>query len=392
LSSFKFKTICLGTQNKSIILKRFLYSCFNKDYSKVIGCNIFIKSETLDYDDLTFSVWDISALERFRFFRTSFYHGSCAALIFFELKNYDEIVSIPMWINEVSSILRGKPIFLIGYKLEEYDTNPKYIELIQEYCRQFNCFYYEIDTNTQNIDNIFEHVGNLTLESIGYTRERRLELNRQRVERNRKFKEILTEMGFKVINNKNVEILTSKGLFTVNILNGKVYFEHFICEKCDRISVCNEKVKNYYVKKSLCIVRKDDPGWSNCLNSDQLLILSKIFAISEDKLPQHVINQMFSSIHCHYGKKVFERIVYPEKKSKKKNALNAENVFTEINDQSNGNFSIEINNEPNLGTSTNYIKSRLRDLEIRFWNGQIPHSLYFKLKDKYLNQLEDETE
>ncbi|MHA1309574.1 MAG: hypothetical protein ACTSQO_01495 [Candidatus Helarchaeota archaeon] len=359
----------MGSKNKSIILKKYLHSCFNRDYSNVIGCNIYIKEEMLEYDELTFSIWDISANERFRFFRTSFYHGSCAILLFFEMNKMDDINNLPNWIIEARNILGPVPTFLIGYTLDDAEISAAMNDRIDEICNLYHSIYYEINRDDLNLDNLFQQIGNLSLDYFGYTLEKRREMNLEIKKQNEKFKEVLTELGFNIKNNKRIEILTAKGLFNINIFTGKVSYDHYICEKCDKNKTCKEKLKNYHVKKSLCIIRKDDPGWSNILNQNQLLILSKIYAILEDKLPKHVINQMISSIHCDYGKEVFLKIITQDPVSN--NTKSNKSIFKKS--------SITINS----------IKTKLRNIEFQFWNGFIPACIYFKLKDKYEKMLED---
>ncbi|MHA1271037.1 MAG: Rab family GTPase [Candidatus Helarchaeota archaeon] len=370
MGTYKFKIVVLGERQKSEILKNYLDSCFNKDYSDVIGCNIYIRTEQIDYDEITFSIWDISPSDRFRYFRTSFYHGACSILIFFNLNNLNEIRNIPNWINETLNVIGEKPIFLIGYKTDDEDINQVNINEINEFCTNFNCNYYEIERYNGTLDDLFYEISNITLNNFGYTKEKRAKYYEELKRRNQEFENILRELGYNIINNR-VEILTSKGLFTINILNGKVYYEHFICDKCDIITTCNEKVKNYCVKKYLCIVRKDINGWSNVLNNDQLLILSKITSIVEDKLPKHVINQMKSSINCEHGKKVFSKILDPPNALKKKysNIISKKDINKLVRE------------------SPKIIRIKLRNLEMKFWNGLIPPALYFKLKDKYLEAL-----
>ena len=346
-------------------MKKYLHSCFNKDYANVIGCNIYIQNENFEFDDITFSIWEISSNNRFKDFRSSFFHGACATLIFLDLNSNSDFEEAPQWIHETSNILGSKPIFLIGYRLDSNysDVSP---EKIEEFCNQYHCTYVEINSNNDNLDALFKQIADFTLEAIGYNHQVREELYKKHIKQNRKFLEVLVNLGYKINNNKNIEILTSKGIFTINILNGKVYYEHFICEKCDKRDICKERVKNYNVKKSLCIVRKEDPGWSNILNSNQLLILSKIFAIVEDKLPIHVLNQIKSSIHCNYGKTIFKNICISIDKK-------VERIlpFNRISKKQVGE-----------------IKTKLRNLEIQFWSGSVPSEIYTILKNKYLKALD----
>lgn len=144
------------------------------------------------------------------------------------------------------------------------------------------------------------HVGNEELHNVLETlRQSQLHIERNRLETIRKqrslqielLKDCLTEMGLK-IEHDTIQVLKSDALFTVNILEGNVSVFPLKCDQCQKYQTTCKR------EWHLCIIKESD-GWSNDLmDSDSLLILSKIYALMSDTLPSHVINQINNIIRC----------------------------------------------------------------------------------------------
>jgi len=169
------------------------------------------------------------------------------------------------------------------------------------------------------------------------------------------FFNIVEEIGLKIVDNC-VKILNKYGLFTINLINGTVLFEPIFCENCKNFSRC--KKNSNESSKKLCIV-SDSVGWSNVpIGGDKLLILSKIFAILNEKLPNHVLNQMKQVLKCLNipSPKENERLMH----HLKFNAHDEDILIYE-----------------NLATQEK--KNRLKQLRAFLWDGRIPPSTYYKM-------------
>ena len=118
--------------------------------------------------------------------------------------------------------------------------------------------------------------------------------NRDKSPRN--FKElvkILASFGL-FIDEKQKKTVISKdvGDFIIDLKTGNVKFSPIICIRCNEQKNCK-----YFLRK-LCIIEHSD-GWANCsMSKTDLFILSKIFAILYNLLPNHVINQIKSLSDC----------------------------------------------------------------------------------------------
>ncbi|MHA1301062.1 MAG: Rab family GTPase [Candidatus Helarchaeota archaeon] len=302
MGTYKLKLLLLGAvgTGKTEIIKRFVRGSFQKDYKMTIGCDIFTKDVRLNNgeDVVTLSIWDIAAQERFEFFRSSFYRGSAGALIFIDLTRYTTfnptLVNI---IREVWSYTGRIPLAVCGAKAELANMRSVRLQDIQAFVEYVPCEYFE---NLDHMNAIFEHIANEMLQNVRNLNFIMHPLSYSNVspEFLAKSKEILkitiNEMGF-IIKGDFVEIINEHGVFCIDIMTGTTYFESIKCSDCEYREECKSKTR-----KSLCIVRMDGtPGWSNTeLQNLDLLILSKIYAISENKLPDHVLQQMSNNSSC----------------------------------------------------------------------------------------------
>ena len=270
-------------------MKKNTQKYFEKDYKLTIGVDIFSQEVNLHSgaETIYLSIWDVNRSERFRFFRHSFYRGSVGALIILDVTSrasYQQAIKI---IQEIQNSAGSIPIFLFS----NYSSGERVINYseIDELNKKFPCLYFENpDVNTLWVtlaDEMFQFITGLSIENPQY---------RTYIESYKKSKILLHSMlkslGFKIIDNK-VDILNKHGIFSVDINNGKTYFESISCSDCKTRRKCTSEKRR---KKFICIIQKSDfPGWTNSdLLMEDMLILSKIIAVSEDNLPKDVYVQM----------------------------------------------------------------------------------------------------
>ncbi|MHA1783901.1 MAG: hypothetical protein ACTSVY_04940 [Candidatus Helarchaeota archaeon] len=269
-------------------IKEQTYKCFEKDYKLTIGVDIFSEEVALysGAERVLLSIWDINRAERFKFFRTSFYKGCVGALIVFDLTNRQSFEEAIELINEIRQSAGSVPIFLFG-SYQNNDSKKISLEEIEELNKINPCFYFEnaeIKTIwSQLAEHLFKFVTGLDIQTPQYR------AYIENFKRSKKYlNSILRSLGFKVIKD-HVDILNKHGLFSINLNNGKTYFEPISCSDCKHRKSCKKKKKKF-----ICIVQKSNfSGWSNVdLLTDDILVLSKVFAISEDQLPKDVKEQM----------------------------------------------------------------------------------------------------
>ncbi len=306
--------------------------------------------------------------ERLRFFRSSFYRGTSSVVVFFDYNNPKTISPfLTEILDEIYNSIGPIPIFLIGLNSDNSSNN----EIIEEFSKEDYIFYFDFENRLYFQKEILGYLAEISLNMIQESSDlittkireqfqRYYDLKQQGYEN---FYDVLNQMGLKIVDN-NIKILNKYGLFTVDIINGSVIYESLMCENCENFENCQNKP--IIPKKALCIV-SDSYGWNNLfIEQDKLLILSKIFAIIEGDLPEHVLNQMRQVQKC-------PEIIHPVK---------LEPIIPEIPEPEEEEIYVNLTHFE--------IQQRLKVLKTQLFEGRIPASTYVKMQD-LLNQKEGES-
>lgn len=295
--------------------------------------------------------------ERFKFFRSSFYYGTSSIIIFFDFNKPTTIYPfIRDSLNELYNYIGPVPIFLISLNHKDSSND----EYIQEFSKEDNVFYFQFQNTEKFQREILRFIARISLQMIQDSPdiiatkirkkiEKYVVLKKQGIDH---FYNVIKEWDLKIVDN-TIKILNKYGLFTIDLNDGNVIYESLICENCQKNESCRKK--SNIPKKALCIVA-DSLGWNNSyIEKDKLLLLSKIYAILHEKLPEHVINQM------HEIQKCFEFVPLTP----------IESMFLEKTESEKSEIYIDL--------KPYEIKNRLRILKSQLYEGRIPPSTYFKM-------------
>ncbi len=117
---YRFKFIIVGDHEvgKTSIVRRFVENTFSHDYRATIGLNIL--SHSIDFlgNEVKFSIWDIGGQKFFQRFFKTYYVGSQAAFIVFDLTNRKTFDNVVEWVNQIGSALEIEqiPVIVVGNK------------------------------------------------------------------------------------------------------------------------------------------------------------------------------------------------------------------------------------------------------------------------------------
>ena len=123
---YRFKTIVIGDHEvgKTSIVRQFVERKFSYDYRATIGLNILAHSLELYGNEVNFSLWDVGAQIYFKRFRRTYYQGTQAAFIIFDLTNRESYDNIMTWYNELMEFTTSHdiPIIIVGNKVDLTDS------------------------------------------------------------------------------------------------------------------------------------------------------------------------------------------------------------------------------------------------------------------------------
>ncbi len=122
---YRFKFIIIGDHEvgKTSIVRRFVEKRFSGDYRATIGINILTHSFKFIGNDISVSLWDVGAQQYFKRFRKTYYMGSQAAFIVFDLTKRESFDHIKVWLQELNEFIGRKdlPIVIVGNKSDLTD-------------------------------------------------------------------------------------------------------------------------------------------------------------------------------------------------------------------------------------------------------------------------------
>jgi len=240
---YKFKFIIVGDKavGKSSIVRRFVEDKFALDYRSTLGLNVLSHSTSFYGNEVYFSLWDLGGQAYFKRFRKTYYMGTQAAFIVFDVCERETFTNVKKWYEELKEFLGNKniPIIVVGNKIDLSDQRSvKYKEgmiLVDE-------------LSQQNIDSDFSYIETsaLTGENIevAFSLIAYHYITKSKKREEQKLKESLMVQINSILNkNKKLEItfitenpFWSPGLQILNDVNS-------LCE-CDKL--IDDKEKRLY--------------------------------------------------------------------------------------------------------------------------------------------------
>ncbi|MHA1129648.1 MAG: hypothetical protein ACTSRC_07920 [Candidatus Helarchaeota archaeon] len=301
---YLFKVVLIGEEEhvKTGLLWAFTGSNnIISDYKLTIGVNFGISSVFLEDATLKLQIWDISYDPRVKLLRPPYFKGSSGCILV--IRSLEEA---RYYLKEMKTYT-NKPL-------------PIYFILITDNRNQSEITEFQTQLNVEIVNSGYEGIEWLANTMLSYQRTRipptgalyvittdemqrtlqdlsqaqrhnelkRIEeLRAKRAEQLQLLNEILEEMDIPV-DHESVNIISAEVLFTVNILTGNVSAYPLKCDDCQN------SCKN---QRNLCIIPASD-GYSTDLDKNSLLILSKVYALINNELPEHVLNQIKRITHC----------------------------------------------------------------------------------------------
>ena len=119
LYDFVGKLVVIGESSvgKTNILSRYCRNEFVKEIKMTIGVEFFTKIVSIEGKTIKFQIWDTAGQERYKSITNSFFTSTTAAVVVFDISNYQSFEKVDFWINEVKKHTKDDLIILmIGNK------------------------------------------------------------------------------------------------------------------------------------------------------------------------------------------------------------------------------------------------------------------------------------
>lgn len=168
---FLFKLIVVGDSNvgKSSMLMRYADGTFSESCINTIGVDFKIKTIDIDTKKIKLQVWDTAGQERFRNIVSSYYRGSSAVFVVYDVTDRESFDHIISWMREVEKYGSLKSVIHIVGNKTDLKRKVSYDEA-KSYADSLGVKYIEVSAKTSsNIDKAFNDCAKDLLDKFGST-------------------------------------------------------------------------------------------------------------------------------------------------------------------------------------------------------------------------------
>jgi small GTP-binding protein len=125
LPLYKVMLIGDGNVGKTSLARQFCEHKFEESRILTIGVDFQIKQVELPEGTVKLSIWDVAGQPRFQVVRESFYRGSLAAALVYDLSNHETFEHLDGWLQEIRQVVPNVKIILVGNKKDlEHQPHP----------------------------------------------------------------------------------------------------------------------------------------------------------------------------------------------------------------------------------------------------------------------------
>jgi len=163
---YMIKVLVIGDSGvgKSSFVVRYTDDIYINSYISTIGVDFKVNKFEINNKIIKMQLWDTAGQERFRTITYSYYRGSHAVILVFDITNRDSFLNLNSWLNEINKYCNCDNIYitLIGNKTDLNDDRAVSFDEANKFANDNNMKYYEISTlNSEysNINNIFYNIG-----------------------------------------------------------------------------------------------------------------------------------------------------------------------------------------------------------------------------------------
>ena len=150
---FLFKTVLLGDEGvgKSTILASYNFDKLFKDIEPTIGVDFFTTLVHWNKKKIKLQVWDCAGNSSYQSIISSYFNTVVAAIIVFDLSNYNSFKNVENWINSFNKFSQKYSYILVVGNYIDGTVKVK-DEEIRKLCNKYKTRYVQV--NSSNVDSV----------------------------------------------------------------------------------------------------------------------------------------------------------------------------------------------------------------------------------------------
>lgn len=162
MKALPFKLVLLGESavGKSSLVLRFVRGTFFEYQESTIGAAFLTQTVPLGDTTVKFEIWDTAGQERYKSLAPMYYRGAAAAIVVFDITNYDSFTRAKQWVKELQR--QGNTnivIALAGNKADLKDKRKVEPAEVQAYADDNGILFMETSAKTaMNVNEIFVQI------------------------------------------------------------------------------------------------------------------------------------------------------------------------------------------------------------------------------------------
>ncbi|KAG1052131.1 hypothetical protein G6F43_005704 [Rhizopus delemar] len=152
------KLVLLGDSSvgKSSIITKYVTDTFIEGREATIGAAFLAKICSIEDRIIKFDIWDTAGQERFRSLAPMYYRNAAAAMIVFDVTNYNSFTGAKRWVDELPLDVM---VALVGNKIDLEQDRQVSVDEIKEYVAEKDLIYIETSARLGiNIHHVFNEI------------------------------------------------------------------------------------------------------------------------------------------------------------------------------------------------------------------------------------------
>lgn len=158
------KVVVLGSQGvgKTSIIVRYVGNMFNHHISPTIGASFCTCRLSVGDTKVKLQVWDTAGQERFKSMAPMYYRNANAAMLIFDLTQYNTFTAIKAWVTELKRNVDGQMVLIvIGNKSDLIKDRQIDTEEGRTYATKIGAIYHETSVlHNEGIESVFLTIAN----------------------------------------------------------------------------------------------------------------------------------------------------------------------------------------------------------------------------------------
>ncbi|XP_043262264.1 ras-related protein RHN1 isoform X1 [Colletes gigas] len=163
MKTIEGKVVALGSQGvgKTSMIIRYVKKAFNEHASPTIGASFFSCKLNLLNARVMLQVWDTAGQERYRSMAPMYYRNANAAMLVFDLTQYNTFAAMKKWVAELRrNVEETMVLAVIGNKSDLFNERQVNSEEGRVYAMEIGASYHETSVlEDEGIESVFTHIG-----------------------------------------------------------------------------------------------------------------------------------------------------------------------------------------------------------------------------------------